>query len=263
MKLNIKKLLREYLEENMISLKDYFNMSDEEKIMGLLYDHNYFHFFDDFLTEKNIKKPNTNGESMNDIEFIEWLQRNNQKLWLKFGEWLLEKVNNRTLDMPEHELPTWAFYGSPELIKNQWLIHFTDNAIDIASEGFTKGVSDMTRLGITTGFSTFEKKYGGYNFAFTLNEFDKYGRIGNSYHYGNEAVIFRASGLKVWHFDDRESQVIFYGKTATNIIPIIDGENANFGVFNSKTGRFVYENDKLENVVNWLVKNFIQYRKKL
>lgn len=277
MKTTIKQLLREYLEQNMVALKDYFNMSDEQKATSLLYDFTYTHYFDDFLIEEDIEytKPKSDTvdvdgnpiSDMDNYEFIEWLQRNDPELWLRFGKWLLKKVENHAFDIPDADYPTWSFFATPPaLIKNQWLIHFTNNADDIAAQGFTKGVDDMTKLGLTTHLGEFDKKYGGYNFAYTLSDFDRYGRGGrawSSYNYGDEAVIFRASGLKLWHYGDEEPQVLFYGKTATNIIPITSGENAKYAIRNAKTGRIIYENDAMQKIVDWVVKNFIQYRKKI
>ena len=49
MKTFIKKLLREYIGQDMVSLRRYFMMSDEEKKESLPYE--YYYYFDDFLIE--------------------------------------------------------------------------------------------------------------------------------------------------------------------------------------------------------------------
>jgi hypothetical protein len=64
----------------------------------------------------------------------------------------------------------------------------------------------------------------------------------------------------VWHYGDEEPQVIFYGSTIKNIIPITSGENSKFGVF-SKNGKLLYENDDLTKIVKWIVNNYQQYHK--
>ena len=125
----------------------------------------------------------------------------------------------------------------------------------------------MSKLGLTTHLGDFDKKYGGYNFAYLLSDFVRYAkgdysRGSRGYKYGDEAVIFRASGIKVWHHGDQEPQVIFYGNTATNIIPITSGENAEWAIY-GKNRRVLFENDDLQRVVNWLINNFDQYRKRL
>ena len=77
---------------------------------------------------------------------------------------------------------------------------------------------------------------------------------------GNEAVIFNASGLRLWHHGDEEPQVIFFGNTAKNIIPITGGEDKDWAVRNSKTNRIIFEDDNFDKVVQWVINNFIQYR---
>lgn len=136
----------------------------------------------------------------------------------------------------------------------------------IVKNGFKFGVGDMTKLGLTTHLGDVEKKYGGYNFAYTLNDFIKYGKsnnfYGSGYKYGSEGVIFRASGIKLWHYTDEEYQVIFYGNTAKNIIPIFSGIYGGFEVY-SKSDRLLFASDDLERVVYWIINNYSQYRKQL
>lgn len=274
-------LIKEYITKNEVYLKDYFSMSDEQKKSNL--PHEYYYFFEDFLYDedidfemsKEIKKSNYEDEPEEevnmfdgyDLEFIWWLENNNKELYDKYSDWLFEKINNNTLDIPDWEYPAWSYFdNSPQLIKNQWLIHFTDDATSIAEEGFKYGVDEIDKLGLTTQLGDFEKKYGGYNFSYTLSDFPRYARGGSrsgEYKYGNECVIFRASGIKIYHYGDEEPQVIFYGNTATNIIPIVEGETEKYGIYNNKTNRLLFENEKLERVVKWIVDNYTQYRKYL
>jgi hypothetical protein len=154
-----------------------------------------------------------------------------------------------------------------KIVKNKWLIHFTNNAEEIAREGFTKGVNDITKLGLTTRLSDIDKQFGGYNFAYLLGDYVKYSReMYSGYKYGKEAVLFRASGIKTNHSGDREPQVIFYGNTAKNIIPIKKtnkGEYGEYGIYDMRDGKLLYENNNLSKVVNWVVKNYDQYRSRL
>ena len=230
------------------------------------------YLFDDFINEEDIEyNKNTyvdaNGEDIeNDEEFDINSVPNDIKT--KFGEWLLRKIDSYSLDIGDSEYPAWSFLSNPKLIKNQWLIHFTKDAKSIAEKGFIYGVDDIDKLGLTTRQSDFDKKYGGYNFAYLLSDFDRFGRSrrgwGNEkYKYGDEAVIFNASGVKLYHATDEEPQVIFYGNTAKNIIPIISGENLSFGIYSDKTGRLLFESDRLDTVVDWIVLNYDQYRKQL
>ena len=274
--LNEVQILKEYVTRDIVYLKDYFKMPDSKKIEYLPHEHPYF--FRDFLVETDTdfeeptekqrsKSTDVWGEDIDmfedDMDLLDWLYKNNKELYIEYGEYLLEKIKNNELLIPDEDYPAWSFFDdSPELIKNQWLIHFTKDAYGIAENGFKYGVDDMSKLGLTTRLSEFDKKYGGYNFAYTLGDFERYGQSGyrEKYKYGGEAVVFNASGIKVWHYGDGEPQVIFYGNTAKNIIPIRFNYEGEFYVQNKK-GRLLYKNEKLSKVVDWIKNNYQQYRK--
>lgn len=266
-------LIKEYLSQNMLYLKDYMTMSDDMKKSSL--PEEFYWYFDSFLVEKDIDfTPPTGyvdvngediGEQLEGIELVEWVENHNKPLINEFANYLFGKINDGTLDIPDADYPAWSFFDYRGLIKNQWLIHFTKDAYSISKEGFKYGVDEMGKLGLTCHLSDFEKKYGGYNFAYTIQDYVRYAKSGHygryTFKYGNEAVIFRASGIKLWHWGDEEPQVIFYGNTAKNIIPITGGENAEYGVKSSKTGAKLFESDDFNSVVNWIIKNYDQYRK--
>lgn len=149
------------------------------------------------------------------------------------------------------------------IVRNQWLIHFSDNAEEIAYQGFRYGMDDMRTLGLTTYFKDEAKKHGGYNFAFLLSDFVRHGwGRGRSPKYGSGCVLFRASGIKVYHYGDEEPQVIFWGKDARDIVPVID-RGGDWCLPEDDHGKPVYQSDDLEKVADWVVKNFPQYRKTL
>lgn len=264
-------LLKEYINSDVVSLKKYFEASDKQKKEFLPFEYSYF--FEDFLVEENIEfdipkekieygdGTTGDGDNLSGYELIEFLYNNNKELFDNFSDYLFRKLFHHELPISDSEYPAWTYFGSnPEIIKNQWLIHFTNDAQSIAKNGFKYGVNDMTKLGLTTSLGEFEKKYGGYNFAYTLKDFRRYGYSGyGKFKYGKEAVVFNASGIKLWHHGDQEPQVIFYGNTAKNIIPITSGDNANWALY-GKRGNVIYENDDLEKVVEWLVKNYLQYK---
>ena len=271
--------INEYITNDEIYLRDYLSMPKSEKLAYL--PHEYSYFFDDFLEETDyefnspkemrpgnyVDAPDEEVDMFDsEIELITWLEHNDMKTFNAFAEYLYNKINNNTLPISDSEYPAWSYFDeNPTLVKNQWLIHFTDDADGIAREGFKYGVDDMTKLGLTTHLGDFDKKYGGYNFAYTIGEFNKYAKGNYSrgkYKYGKEAVVFNASGIKVWHYGDEEPQVIFYGNTARNIIPITGGENSDYAIFR-KDGTVLFEHDDLETVVYWLINNFQQYRKAL
>jgi hypothetical protein len=273
------KVLKEYLTRDVVSLKNYFSLPLEIKKSYLPYE--YYGYFDDFVieTDYDFVKPTETIKSDyddeqyevdmfdDDYELIDWLERNDKKTFDAFADYLYDKLSTSTLNIPDEEYPAWIYFDdNVQLVKNQWLVHLTDSADAIAREGFKYGVDDMTKLGLTCSLGEFDKKYGGYNFAYTLLDFKKYARRdytqGGGYKYGKEAVVFNASGIKLWHDGDKEYQVIFYGNTARNIIPITSGEKEKYAVY-SKSGKVLFENDSLDRVVDWITDNYIQYRKSI
>jgi hypothetical protein len=252
-------LLNEFVGQEMVSLKRYFSMTDEQKKAYL--PHEYPYEFETFLYEEGLET-DIEGES---YEISDILFDKNPELYNQFAKWLYDQIENHSLNIPDADYPAWSFFDNPRLVKNQWLIHFTDDAEGIARQGFKYGVDEIDKLALTTHLGEFEKKYGGYNFAYDVERYDRYAHSnhGRGFKYGKEAVIFRASGMELWHYGDEEPQVIFYGNTATSIIPITEGEEHQWAVKSVKTGRSLYENDDFDNVVVWVLRNFIQYRKQL
>jgi len=264
--------LKEYLTHEGVGLMRYFSLTDAEKIEYLPETYPYEYLFNDFLEETDTdyngsQYTDSDGNDIpNDEEFD--IYSVPEPIKRKYGSWLFKQIINHSLNIEDSEYPAWSYFDRPTLIKNQWLIHFTEDADSISSKGFIYGVDDIDKLGLTTHLSDFEKKYGGYNFSYLLSDFIRYGKTNRSwqtqeYKYGKEAVIFRASGVKLWHHTDEEPQVIFYGKTATNIIPITSGDDTKYAVHSSKNGEELYGSDDMENIVNWIIKNYTQYRKHL
>lgn len=253
--------INEFLTQDGVSLLQYFSQTDEQKKESLPYMFDWGYLFQQFAEENDI---DIGYDLDNEFDGVDTLEPDLVK---QYADWLFEKIDDGTLNVEPNEYPAWTYLDSPVLIKNQWLIHFTNNPNSIADEGFKYGVDDIDKLGLTTYEGDFAKKYGGYNFAYTLNDFSKYAKSNqgwrNEYKYGNYAVVFNASGVKLWHYSDEEYQVIFYGNTARNIIPITQGENEKYGIYSNKTSQLLFESDELEKVVSWLVKNFVQYRKHL
>jgi len=66
--------------------------------------------------------------------------------------------------------PTFLHMKFVRLVKNDWLIHFSDHANSIHESGFKYGVRDLTKLGITTRLDKHMLQGEGYNFAFLADE---------------------------------------------------------------------------------------------
>lgn len=119
------------------------------------------------------------------------------------------------------ELPSW-WYLSPSWGQESydWLIHFSDDAYDIAGEGFCRGVPYPDKLGLTTHLDDFAFDVEGYNFAYPAGVATRYGFIRGAPKYGKRAVLFRAPYMLFDHFADGEPQAIFWGPSARDIVVI-------------------------------------------
>jgi hypothetical protein len=73
--------------------------------------------------------------------------------------------------------------------------------------------------------------------------------------------MFRASGIKSYHMGDEEPQVIFWGKMATDIIPLVQDDG--WVVTHHSKDRVLFRDENLRVVVNWVTQHFNQYRKAL
>jgi len=266
----VENFINEYVTNDEISLMKYLTLPLDEKYVMIAY--NYPFFIEKFLEENdNDEMLRELKEFLNDggteYEFVYELRSENNELFKEYGEWLYGNMvgyNSSSLDVLPEEMPAWVYFDDQaEIIKNQWLIHFTSDAYGIAKEGFKYGVNEINKLGLTVFYSEFDKKYGGYNFAYTLDDYKKYSKVGSRYKYGEEVVVFRASGVRVWHNTDEEYQTIFYGNTAKNIIPIIDGETKRWGIYSNRSGNLIVEHDDLTKLIYWIIKNYDQYRKHL
>lgn len=144
---------------------------------------------------------------------------------------------------PLGKAPSWFNLTRPKLVKNQWLIHFTNDAEAIAKQGFKHGVRDLTRLGNATSNALHAKRSSGkFNFAYLVS--DPGYRKGVKY--GHEAVVFKANGVAAWHEGDQETQVVFEGSTARDIKPITQEYGAWY-VGGQPEGGF----DTLAEAVSW------------
>ena len=238
-------------------------MSEEDKKSSLPYDFPYL--FQDFLVDTQIDFDIKDLVHLDYYELVEWLYINDSDTYNAFSEYLYEKVIHFNLNIESTDYPAWVHFDDDdvEIITNQWLIHFTDDALSVARDGFKYGVDDITKLGLTKHLGQYDKQYGGYNFAYLLKDFPRHAERnytrGGGYKYGDEAVVFRASGIRVYHHSDNEPQVIFFGKYAKDIIPITEGDRKKFAI-RDKKDRILYEGD-LDKVVKWLTNNYNQYKK--
>lgn len=264
--------LNEFINKEVNWLKKYLELPEDAKLEDIAENFSFFaqgfinHYPD--VANEIMEKEGISEDDLQDWEGYEIFEYIRSELKEYFDD-LKNYIVQHVMNSPEfsRELPSHQYFDKPEIFKNNWLIHFTDDAIAIAYDGFQYGVDDYERLGLTTDYSKADKKTGGkgYSFAYDVNDFKRYyyNRSPSEPKYGSEAVLFRASGIKSWHDGDGEPQVIFYGETAKDFIPITQGENDRWGVYSTKTGKLLREDDDLGELVDWILYNFAQYRKSL
>lgn len=260
-----KQVLNEYLDrEWMEPLVRYMNMSDVEKAVDLCYSHPYLlkYYFDeneDFaeaLVEATGEDYET-LESMDDYEFTETYYSLFENELSSFVDDFIEFCNDYLDDRSWDNIPLYLVADYEGTVNNQWLLHMTDNLDGISKEGFSYGVQ-MDELAYTPARGTTKYKYGaGYNFAFRLS--DAYRAEGT---YGHYAVLFRASGILIYHYGDEEHQVIFYGPSAHDII-VIDNDYGDWVIDSRITGNRLVRFAKLEDACNWAINNLPQYNRHL
>lgn len=185
---------------------------------------------------------------------------------------------------------------NPEIMKPQWLIHFTykkEDALDICMNGFKYGLepNQMKQLGYTntdlndkTKHIDKETKKGKYMYAYNAeeiadgffpsdlqipreqwaydNRFDQKAWE-NAIHF---VVMFTSSGVEVRHDTDNQQQVIFNADMAHNFVLISfkqTEDRKRLWLVNTTSGKSVYGNESLTKVITWVMNNYPQYRKQI
>src|SRR5574344_2936916 len=259
----INNLLNEYLDKNMTYLKTYMSQDTSQKNLNLAYKFSY-------LFPKYLKFIHSNFQiDDNNDDCYEYIEKLSDEDKIKFGNWVRYHClfnTNGTID--DSEFPSNEVMKYTSLVKNKWLVHFSNDADLIAMDGFKYGTPEADRLALTYGIKKREK---GYNFAYDADDIKyAYNRknIGNS-SYGKEAGMFMASGIKCFHEWDNESQVIFWGPSAKNFIYFyFNEENGEWEIpspFRNHLGwdknRILYKCESFQKVTVWIKNNFRQYQK--
>lgn len=186
-----------------------------------------------------------------------------------FAEWFINSLD--TIDMPPQAF--FEFVDKHLLKRNTWLVHFTRyDPVDIASQGFTMGAPDISKLALTTWVEQEAKKMGGYNFAFRADSGDAEdaARAGDSM-YGENGVFFQSSGVSAYHAGDRQEQIIFWGDDVDpRDMVVFEKWRGDYRVLphplaqrHTRKGRDepVIEFAHFEPMVDWVKKNIRQYSK--
>jgi hypothetical protein len=208
---------------------------------------------------------------MTDWDYDDWLKTLPTQVFDDFGYDHHEDWKSQEHDLDAND--SYHLHDPLEITKafdNKWLVHFTNYVGAVAREGFTRGTDDPKSLGLTTWLSQYEKMNGGYNFAYPLDFLLRRWDGGTS-NYGRHAILFQANGITTSHLTDDEQQVIFWGATAHNIVPITNTVTTERNKFTQtwkvgqlpKNGKPVYQSESLPEVLQWVTTNYRQYQRYL
>ena len=217
--------------------------------------------------EELLEQANINPEEWNqtvDEEDYDKIEKLSDKVTSSMSEKDKEYFVDYLLSEYSEDAPSWGFldFESYVLPSNTWLVHFSDHAYSIKQNGFTYGMDQMDKLGLTTYFSDNAKKYGGYNFAFDADSRDA-SFAARQRKYGKDAVLFKAPGVKAYHSSDQEHQIIFYGKDVNpKDIVLLENSDDGWKVIGGKRGE-LFTSESFNDAVSWVQSNYRQYQKPL
>lgn len=159
--------------------------------------------------------------------------------------------------------PSTAFFDFYKIVpRTTWLVHFSKNIDKILKNGLICGHEDMQTLGLTTRFSNVKNCRPGWNFGFEWDS--KYANAAvRDRKYGDDFVMFQSAGVKAWHNGDEEDQIIFWGASIKNIVPVFKNSSGDFEVtLNTDSNKILVSGD-FEKVTEWIYRNFKTYQKKI
>ena len=255
-------LLLEYLDkDHNMQLYRYFNYwsnkaSEHEKVIDVIYNCPYslvnylkkiYEHYPDFLDY--LEQIDGDEDLLYDDTFI------NEIVSFMDERGLCGHFLSLVMDLADYYgLPSWITMDFNRVVKNEWCIHFGSDSDSISREGFTGGTPDINHLAYTN--AGMQKHQAGYNFAFAIDD-----RSVDYNQYGDEAVIFRTSGVEVYHNGDGQNQVVFWGPNVKNFIPIHQ-DNGDWVVYGAK-GQILVRCGRPSEIAIWATENLPQYRKQI
>ena len=234
--------------------------------------------FEEYLKlQPNEKEEFDNLEKSIEKELNDNTYLNSNSLTRKY---LYDKIIDYIINNYDNRQDTYNTMRFKNILKKQWLVHLTDEnkTSDIIKNGFI-GVTDFLNLSYSGNLN--ERDFEGYGYAFTIPDIKKYKFIRGKY--GHSAIVFKSSGIRLYHQGDKENQTVFYTKDATNINVIhqthiydkkTDTHISKFGIagkegieytknLDYKNRSFIVFKDTFNECLDWLVENYEQYKKYL
>jgi hypothetical protein len=244
------KILLEYVDNDILSLKKYLETPDDVKRRIAAQDDSdkllNFLFFKVRVHPEQI----FGTDNLTPLQMLGRLEKERPDIFSLFCDYVIERQGILSGFSP---LRGWFLFTPPiDIVKNGWLIHFTASPQKIAEEGFKYGVDNFDDIA-SSRRSTDEG--GKFSYAYMITDFSGY----DTDVYGKDAVLFRASGIRAYHDADEEYQVIFKRESAKDIVPIFF-EDDKYSV-KSKDGKIIKTAKSARELVGWIQDNHMQYKK--
>lgn len=177
-----------------------------------------------------------------------------------------------------------------EIVHNEWMIHFSNDAPKISHEGFTQGNDYEGKLKSATYRRG--KTEGGYNYAYLASDVIEH-KYWSFLNYLKDRrtpfVMFKGNGYRFHHEQDGEEQVVLNNVQSGTKVLIMSRydqwcvlsttnpdwkerkkdinpkpEDERFAMNNTRNilDGVIYSDDDIDNVIKWVMTNFEQYRNK-
>ncbi len=198
-------------------------------------------------------------DTHNSEHFLEIFEHLPENLKEKCKEFCKDKHKDEEVESVH---PNFFVELNNKIPRSSWLIHFTDKPLEVWRHGFKQGIKDLSKIGISVYAhnKTEITPEQGYNFAFIANspEVNWAARSGN---YGEHALMFQSSGIKVYSWKDHETQIIFSGNSINprDIILLYFIEQT-WCIVSRKNKNILYHDENISKVVSWVENNHQQYR---
>lgn len=233
----------------MMRLVDYFEkpIKEKENELPKFFDDNYPHIFDDWALNNShffldLEQFDSEEEAYDNIIYPENYELLSDEALNSYKEFLIGIVdnlfkNNNEYDLDLTVLPLYITYNYEGDVENDWVVHFTetkDTQNNILESKCFHGITNMYNLAITAATKD-PYDEDGYCFGFDLDHI--YENFKNGYpHYGEYGILFKTSGINLYHNGDQETQTIFIGNQVSNLIPFY---------YDIKTKEFYNENNTI------------------
>ena len=256
-------------DEDLNYIYNYFDMDDYNKQLNAAYKHSYSvsEFIDiidlfDFFDETELDEIN---EILDDDEsyLIEYCEINNKK---KFIEEYAEYLENKWIG--DYEMPSNYYLEYPEKKEKDWII-YCDNTETIfniyRNKKFKHGCDDLDEIVLTSN------RYGEYyNIGYTIYDFkdiyddEKPGCLSITGNKQDSIIMFRNSGVRLWHHGNEKYYMVFKADKNLDIILFEYGESYKeeykwddvWYIESPETGNRLFESISIHKLMDWCESNY-------